>query len=417
MSCFLTELNKKNIKNTKIFYSFAPKYVKYDKPPFIGFKKSQNMMNKLLKLLFITSLAINTFISCAPHLEVTNVMDTEEINPESKLYALPQTVILVEVKLKREINYPGPYKQFAGKFLGTEEVIKNKSVNWEIKSLDISSRQILDKKHYYILNESKKAKFSFENLEKKGLLYPINGFTNPEEALNEKPDVSEEYLKELFPDFFMKDNLVEREKTIYETVSNDSTSYTVLKKKKLYSSKTLEEKAEDAANLLVRLRKRRFKLLASIEKNSIGDQVRQYAKQYPEGDALKQMLQELSELENEILASFKGKTVTEEFTYRYEYIPERASGKYNLFNFDKKKGILPPEQEAGKEFTIRYILEHNTAGLIRLLSQKDETTYNAPVIRVPDEAKFVIEENDVVVVSKKVKVFQFGSLINVTIMP
>ena len=348
-------------------------------------------------------------------MEVTNVLDTHEIESNAKLYVLPKTVVSVTVTVNREIKYPGPYAKFSGKFLGTNNIINKKSVKWEISNLSINTHEIEDKRHFYVLQEDNKSQFSFSSLIEKKLIFPIDGIS--ENSVNQSnPNTKETNSDELFSDFFMKDNLVEREKTVYETVNNDSTSYTVLKKKKLYSSRTIEEKAENAADLLVRLRKRRFKLFASIEKNSIGSQVRQYAKEYPDGKALETMLKELENLENEIIAFFKGKIITEEFTYNYEYIPAKASGKYKLLNFSDKKGIFPPETESDNEFTIRYNLEHNTSELGKLVNKKDDITYYSHVVRVPDYANFIIDKDDEFQVSKRLKIFQFGSLVSVRLV-
>ena len=125
------------------------------------------------------------------------------------------------------------------------------------------------------------------------------------------------------------------------------------------------------------------------------------------------MLKELETLENEIIAFFKGKTITEEFTYNYEYIPSKSSGKYKLFNFSEEEGIFPPETDSDNEFTIRYNLEHNTSELGKLVNKKDDITYYSPVIRIPDYATFIIDKDDEFQASKRLKIFQFGSLVSV----
>jgi len=369
------------------------------------------MYKNIISFAFVIIL----FASCAPTIQVTNLLDTQKINSKSKLYVLPKTIVAVDVTVTRKITYPGPYAEFSGKFIGEDNCVKKKTIDWKVNDIQISSFEIEDKNHFYVVTETDKSDLSFASLMDKSLIFPINGFPNSNDDLHNIPNTEEPNENEIFIDFSMKDNLVEREKTIYETESNDSTSYTVLKKKKLYSSRTIEEKAEEAADLLIRLRKRKFKLLAAIEKNTIGDKVRDYAKQYPEGEALKIMVNELEILENEIIAWFKGKTIEESFTYHFEYTPVKATGKYNLFSFSPTKGVLAPEEQADEMFTIRYNLEHNTSELTKLVSKKEETVFNMPVVRLPDNATFIIESNDIFKASKRLKIFQFGSLVTVNI--
>lgn len=354
-------------------------------------------------------------VSCAPKMQVTNVLNTEKIDKNSVLYVLPKTVVGIKVTVKRKIEIPGPYGQFAGKFLGTKNVISKRTEKWEICNFDLTTYETEDKTQYYVFKNEKKGTFSFENLTNKGLIFPIEGISSLNSHTFSNPKIYEP--ENLFPDFLTKENLVEREKTVYETVRNDSAAFTVQTKQKLFTSKTEEEKAQEAADLLTRLRKRRFKLVASIEKNSIGDDVRQFAKEYPDGKALELMLKELEDLESEIEASFKGKTVVQEYTYYYEYSPSKTSGKYILFSFSEKKGVEAPEIVSDKQFTIRFNLEYNTAELAKLVNKTDELVFNYPVIRIPDYGNFIIESNNDFQMSKRLKIFQFGNLVNVNLIP
>jgi hypothetical protein len=369
------------------------------------------MISKKLALYIL----LLSFLACSPQMQVTNVMNTKEVDKNSSIYVLPKTVIGIKIKVQREIELPGTYWQYAGKFLGTKNIISQKRESWKITNIDFSTYEIEDKQHYYVIQKPEKEKLTLLPFIEKELIFPIEGLKNERFLTFSNPKIIEPETDSLFKNFLTKPNLIERERTVYETVNNDSASYTVQKKQKLFSSKTEEEKAEEASDLLVRLRKRRFKLLASIGKNSIGDQVRQFAKEYPDGKALELMLKELGELENEILASFQGKKVIQNYEYYYEYSPSKTTGKYILFNFSEKKGISPAEQSSDNQYTIRFNMEHNTAELAKLVNQKDEIIYNYPVIRIPDYANFIIEKNNEFVISKRLKIFQFGNLISINL--
>ena len=51
---------------------------------------------------------------------------------EQYVYALQQTVLKVEVTLREVRSVPGPYWEYAEKYLGLKEVVKTKSSRWKI---------------------------------------------------------------------------------------------------------------------------------------------------------------------------------------------------------------------------------------------------------------------------------------------
>ena len=60
------------------------------------------------------------------------------------VYALPQTVLKVEVTLREVRSVPGPYWEYAEKYLGLKEVVKAKSSRWNIWDVAIGQHQELD---------------------------------------------------------------------------------------------------------------------------------------------------------------------------------------------------------------------------------------------------------------------------------
>ena len=55
------------------------------------------------------------------------------------VYALPLTTYRIKVESVQIIEIPGPYAQFAERFMGISNVITKKNSEWEIQSVDATS--------------------------------------------------------------------------------------------------------------------------------------------------------------------------------------------------------------------------------------------------------------------------------------
>lgn len=367
-------------------------------------KKARNIFVFVLVLLLA---------GCSSSLKVTNVNNAFVAEENAQIYALPKNVVRVKVEVTQTIERRGPYYQFAAKYLGTNDVVKQDQTKWQISNITVETHTTPDYNHFYVVESSGKEKPDYQFLYESGYIMPFRaGLSTPEEThaflRSETPPA--------FDDLTMKDNLAEREKTVYETIKNDSTSYKVMKKEKYYSSRTIEEKAEEAAHNLIRLRKRRFKLLAGIEKNYLGGQPRAFRKAFPDGKAMEVMVQELGTLESEIEALFKGKTSEQKFCRTFEYSPGSSSvNEYELFSFSYSKGILPRTSNDG----IPVYLSIKKYGHVDFLKNmvrydpKQEISYAGIVYRLPDKAAVSLSMDGDLLARKQVEIAQFGTLVTV----
>ena len=165
--------------------------------------------------------------------------------------------------------------------------------------------------------------------------------------------------------------------------------------------KTLDEKAEEAANFIIKIRKRRFKLLSG-----------QYDV-FPEGVALEYAVKELNKLENEYLALFVGKTVRYKYSRSFEVIPESGPEEqtYPLFSFSPIAGLMPEDIPNGKQVTLS-IRSLGTTGLLEQYEFKTDTLSPGGLIyRVPEVTQVEILGGESVWYSKKLLIYQLGKLL------
>ncbi|MBN2261480.1 MAG: DUF4831 family protein, partial [Prolixibacteraceae bacterium] len=58
--------------------------------------------------------------------------------PDGFVYALPRNGIVVNVDVRAETYIPGPYAQYASKYLGIEKPVLKKETKFEIISVDVN---------------------------------------------------------------------------------------------------------------------------------------------------------------------------------------------------------------------------------------------------------------------------------------
>ena len=66
---------------------------------------------------------------------------------EQYLYALPQTVLKVEVAYQEIRHIPGPFREYAEKYLGITEVIRQNSSQWQILDVKLLPAYRIGSRH------------------------------------------------------------------------------------------------------------------------------------------------------------------------------------------------------------------------------------------------------------------------------
>jgi hypothetical protein len=169
-------------------------------------------------------------------------------------------------------------------------------------------------------------------------------------------------------------------------------------------TKSLSSQAEEAANFILKLRKRRFYLMTGKYGN------------VPEGEALKTVLIELDKLEKQYLSLFIGLSTYEKEKYAFNYIP--LSGvtvdRDVIFRFSETRGMLRKTDAEGD------IVSLNIKSIGNLVNVKsytnslmnDNTISSSGIVyRLPDVADVEIMLDNKLVARQKMVISQFGVLL------
>ena len=191
---------------------------------------------------------------CATEVSVVRVTGDTRLSTHGIYYYLPRTVVVAEVKVKKTIYVPGPYQEYAEKYLGYSGVGK-KTVNYELMSVQLSALSEPDPEQVYFIQTPKGKGFAFE-LEDNGVLRHVNASSTHEEKEEARQARDLHFRSEELPQFrFSPLPLKEKTDTIYKReVYDDSVVVERWQIEKVLIRSTLEESAKEAAARLASIR-------------------------------------------------------------------------------------------------------------------------------------------------------------------
>jgi hypothetical protein len=352
------------------------------------------------RLIILTGL----FISCSPagRISVTNINDAGFSQPASMIYSLPQTVIDVRITAEEIAVIPGPYRQYAYKYLGIQDAPEKPEYAWNITRVALLDHLETDPDYIYSIKGS----------------YSSEAFPLVSALLSDSLILGTDYLQgyvfyNAFPvmrnELYFTDNSVKRnfeaEKDVEVSLVMPDTNYLNRPaSKNALKEKTLEQKAEEAADFLIKLRKRRFKLVSG-----------QY-EAMPDGMALADALKELSRLEENYLSLFTGKRIINKQERTYHFTPASdMEDRTVLFRFSENEGFLGAGESRGKPVMIEFARGNKIKGLenSRLPEGEDNIIY----YRVPDQVGVKLIIGETVLADASMPVFQSGTIVAIKMIP
>ena len=137
---------------------------------------------------------------------------------------------------------------------------------------------------------------------------------------------------------------VERIDTVYELVQMDSIVMSKPIIKRSLVTKTLEQRAEEAADYILKFRMKRFELLSAYQEVP-------YSK-----EAFEYLTRELEDTENKYLELFTGINLTEINSHQFILVPEKNDRNSNvrIFGFSTSEGITDIDDVDSEIYSIEF---------------------------------------------------------------
>jgi hypothetical protein len=285
--------------------------------------------------------------------------------------------------------------------LGIEETDALPTIKWELVDLNIKTLIEPDQEYFFMVesNDMEKISDALSKIKNEGLVLSPGEFSLYTQYIHE--------LNQKSAELSFADQLIERHPAFLENKTKDKqkkevSPVDISNSQDLGDNKNLEQKAEDAAKYILKIRKRRFKLIAG--QNNF----------YPDGIALESGINELNKLEEEYISLFTGKRSTDTVQRTFFYIPKQGTDleRNEICRFSDNNGFEDMQSTWGqpivmeiKDLQITGVLDHLQLP-VSITGSKNTLFY-----RIPDVASVKIYYGSIQVVESELKVFQYGTLV------
>lgn len=297
------------------------------------------------------------------------------------IYALPSTTLTVKVEVEQEEFFAGPYATFARKFLNMDAKDRN-SVRSAVTAVEITPRVEADGKALYSCESDNAALLA---LTAQGLV-----------ALQNKADAGSMAWRFLPPAGVSFPGSIaspakEETRITYKSIQTEDSVVQVPVEHKVKSAKTLEDKAAEAAEMILSVRRDRLNIVS-------GNTDASYS-----GEAMGAALRELDRIEKEYMALFEGYTVKRSYTASFDVIPESKEYRYLAFRLTDTGPV--PDGTKG----VPYYLELEPEEMVLPEESKSRGKVTPIRYRIPAICKVKLTRDGVRLTESRIPIYQMGT--------
>ena len=319
-------------------------------------------------------------------------------NKDGIVYALPRTLIQVDVTIEQKEMLAGPLRNYAEKFLGITSYISQNAFEYSIKDIKLVPVPEPDPEQYYFVSQVEKASKetwqTIMTLNGHGMITSMGAVNDGQAGVANGLGISlsDDEVMSLFSKYADL-NLYAKVDTIVRTINIDTITIEDYTFKTTMTNKPLEVKAREVADMIHRVREGRYNLLTGYQEVN-----------YSEG-ALKFMNEELLNMEEEYLRLFTGAVVKSSLTYSFTFLPtaENSGNSVPIFHFSESSGIAEGSG-SGRQAIILVESHGNTS----VLASGEAKSGGGLVYRIPEEAEVTLIYNSNTVAKIHTAISQFG---------
>jgi hypothetical protein len=321
-----------------------------------------------------------------------NAMEQPKVS-EGIVYALPRNGIRVTVVVSIEKSVPGPYAEFANKYLGIVNPVTSVAEKHQITNIDMELFSEPDPNAIYKTADTLVINIAqLPNGVISGVNLPLN-----------QPQIKSNIIGNTYLP------LVSIQTAFIDLSSNDFYDFEVNPQSGSESlvQKSKEDIAREAADYIIKLRKKRAYTILNasdvVPEDGLGYQV---------------FLEEARRLDEAYTALFAGKRNYFEQTYTFTFVPGDENVKNEiLFRFSEEKGILPKTDMSGRPVYLAISKENDSFSSISKQKQSGHPLTGARGLyyRMPVTASIVLTDGLNTLYYGRTEIAQMGVLIPVPV--
>jgi hypothetical protein len=322
-------------------------------------------------------------------------------------YALPRNIITLEVTIVKTNEIPGPFAQYAGKYLSLENVIETPSTKYEISDVNFFTHAEPDPNEFYFIEVdpaiNSLSPFSIR-LSESGTILSINDNSSDYNLITAGPENNRQGYISAEPAFshFIENNLQEKIDTIVERVRMDTVTIERKTLRRTWVEKTSEVRAREVAEYILRIRDKKFDMISGFAEIT-------YTR-----EAIEYMNNEMQQMENDYLELFTGITTETETKYRFHFLPEKNENLFadTLFFFSQSRGLHHTPSIESKPAVLKVEKDMTTRQMgVFVLNQNAEVPKGI-AYRIPEHAHTTLELENQPLASSRLLISQFGKITN-----
>lgn len=314
-------------------------------------------------------------------------------DPEGFLtYSLPSTTISLDVEAVQEKFYAGPYARYAEKYLGIK-ARQNDETTFQLTQIKMTPLLEADQSRRYSVNVKKsQIDATFLKLSSVGLV-SFSDANFGDESVWRFPTEG----KGDFSGKGVSSNLTSESTTLYRNSKTESAYNKVAVQQNMVVEKSMEQKAAETAEMILRLRKQRLQIVT-------GDTDATYS-----GEAMGAAISEITRLEEEYMTLFTGYSEFQTQNMRFEVVPEAGleSQMYVAFRLSDTAGLVPADNLSGKpivmEITSQPFAEPAVSAEL-LKNQKEVEAY----YRIPAVCTVKLMDGANLLLQSRMPIYQLG---------
>lgn len=327
-----------------------------------------------MKRFYILALASALLVaSSSVFAQQTKILTADKHNEYGLVYTLPLTNLSVEVTATKTVRKAGPFYQYAKKYIGTDNVVKEDSETWTISDVKVTPYGVPDPEQRYLM-QLKAGATTFIGVSDNGMLLSINKAPSAPaptrtRALSQstaKAFTGNEYLQFVDEDFIASQSSAKKAQLLYET--------------------------------LMEVRDSRLALSRGTAETMPTD-----------GRQLELMLASLAEQEEALTRAFTGSETVTTHTATYSFYPQQE-GRSILFRLSDFSGFKDSDDYSGDPV---YVSVSNITEASLPTDEKGEEKKlpkDAVVYAIPGSAKITISFLDETLFSGVFDLAQFGTI-------
>lgn len=304
-------------------------------------------------------------------------------------YALPQTVLKVDLVVEKLQKQKGPLSEFTEEYLGTSEYFTENSVSYQLIHVEVDQIIETDPNQIYYVQfpaeRSKDAKESGFTLTSFGTLLGFDlesqsTYKALESDIHQTIVVSDDATGF---DYYADYNRKKKVDTVIRKITIDTVSIDRFLFKTSWVDKSKEEKANDAAMQIAKIREFRFNLITGYQEVNYGE-------------SMKYMDQQLKKLEKDYLDLFLGKESKSIESQTFYFIASKDNKSTSLYQGADGSSIE---------------LKITPIGTTARLPETPLAKQNNVFYRIPEKTVVEISQDGTTYFRKSMLINQFGVVV------